>query len=198
MDTDLLTSAATAWVVAAVACLLAVGCAVASVRSRSRSRAALEQVLAATEELRGQVDELRGPAAAGGEPAPPRPRRPRAEDLTAYVITDAGREPDRGDAGGPEGRTGGAQPEGRIDGRLFADLVLREGAVRAGTLAHGLRRALAPETRNRIRFEMGREVKRARRHRRAQVREARRRVAAEERATVGGERHPGTLREGAA
>ena len=48
--------------------------------------------------------------------------------------------------------------------------------MRAASLAHGVRRALDPETRNRIRFEMRREVKRARKQRRADIREARRRL----------------------
>jgi len=62
----------------------------------------------------------------------------------------------------------------RIEGRLFADIVLRESVVKAAALAHGLRRAAAPETRNRIRFEVGREIRRARRRRRAELRGLRR------------------------
>ena len=55
---------------------------------------------------------------------------------------------------------------------MFADHVLRESVIRLGSLAHGVRRALDAETRNRIRFEMRREVKRARKQRRAEQREA--------------------------
>ena len=47
-------------------------------------------------------------------------------------------------------------------------------AVKAASLGYGVRRALAPETRNRIRFEMRREVKRSRRQRRAELKEFRR------------------------
>ena len=65
----------------------------------------------------------------------------------------------------------------RVDSALFADLVLRETVVKAASLTHGLRRALAPEVRNRIRFEMGREVKRARKQRRADLKAARRHQA---------------------
>ena len=61
----------------------------------------------------------------------------------------------------------------RIDGRLFADIVLRESLVKAASLGHGVRRALAAETRNRIRFEMRREVKRSRKQRRAELKELR-------------------------
>ena len=93
-----------------------------------------------------------------------------APDPAEYVITAIGSEPD------PE-----LVPE-RIDGRLFADIVLREAVVRAASLAHGVRRALAPETRNRIRFEMRREVKRSRRQRRADLKAARRDWEARQRA----------------
>ncbi len=59
-----------------------------------------------------------------------------------------------------------------IEGRLFADLVLRESVVKAASWAHGVRRALSPENRNRIRFEMRREVKRSRKARRVEMQEA--------------------------
>lgn len=69
-----------------------------------------------------------------------------------------------------------------VEGRLFADLVLRESLVKAAALAHGVRHALRPETRNRIRFEMRREVKRSRRRRREDLRELRRELHARDRA----------------
>ena len=55
---------------------------------------------------------------------------------------------------------------------LFADIVAREGLVRAAGVAHGLRRALAPASRNRIRFEMRRELRRARKQRKREMRAA--------------------------
>lgn len=67
---------------------------------------------------------------------------------------------------------------------LFADLVLRETVVQTASLFHGVRRALSPETRNRIRFEMRREVKRSRKQRRADLRTARREWEARQRARV--------------
>lgn len=70
---------------------------------------------------------------------------------------------------------------GRIDGRLFTDIVAREGVIKAAGVAHGLRRALAPAARNRIRFEMSREVKRSRRQRKADLRAALRDHQARER-----------------
>jgi hypothetical protein len=62
----------------------------------------------------------------------------------------------------------------RIDGRLFADLVVRESVVKAAGWAHGVRRAWRPEARFRMRHAMRREVKRSRKSRRAELREARR------------------------
>ena len=75
----------------------------------------------------------------------------------------------------------------RIDGSLFADLVLRESLVKGVSLAYGIGRALSPETRNRIRFLMRQEVKRARKQRRADLRAARRHLADHQRAGVRGE-----------
>ena len=65
----------------------------------------------------------------------------------------------------------------RIDGSLFADLVLRESMVKGISLAYGVGRALSPETRNRIRFLMRQEVKRSRKQRRIDLRAARRHLA---------------------
>ena len=65
-------------------------------------------------------------------------------------------------------------PTPTVDARLFGDLVLREAVVQAASWAHGVRRALTPESRNRIRFEIKREVKRSRKQRRADLRQARR------------------------
>ena len=85
----------------------------------------------------------------------------------------------------------GAEPRARAASRrrrsaapVFADIVLRETVVQAASLVHGVRRALSPETRNRIRFEMRREVKRSRKQRRADLREARREWEARQRAAM--------------
>ena len=78
----------------------------------------------------------------------------------------------------------GEEPAPVVEPKLFADIVLRETVVQAAGLFHGLRRALAPENRNRIRFEIKREVKRSRRQRRADLREARREWEARQRADV--------------
>lgn len=113
-----------------------------------------------------------GPAAP--EPAP----RPRvAETPTSYVITGVA------DGPGDDHRPEVAVP-GRVDRAVFADIVAREGVIKAAGLAHGVRRALAPETRNRIRFEVRREVKRSRRQRRSDLKAALRDLQARERARM--------------
>ena len=63
-------------------------------------------------------------------------------------------------------------------------MVLRERVVKAASLGPRLRRALSPANRNRIRFEMRREVKRARKQRKAEEREAIREWRARRRADV--------------
>ncbi len=62
--------------------------------------------------------------------------------------------------------------------------MLKETVVQTASLFHGLRRALAPETRNRIRFHMRQEVKRSRKQRRAELREVRREWAARQRTAM--------------
>ena len=98
--------------------------------------------------------------------------RPTTEAAPDYVITRIGEpEPE------PEAVPTVAAP-------VFADIVLRESVVQTASLFHGLRRALAPETRNRIRFHMRQEVKRSRKQRRIELREVRREWAARQRAAM--------------
>ena len=87
-----------------------------------------------------------------------------------FVITRLGEEP--------------AQPAPALEARLFADIVLRESVVKAASWAHGVRQGLSPANRNRIWFEMRREVKRARKERKAEEREAIREWRARRRADV--------------
>ena len=72
----------------------------------------------------------------------------------------------------------------RIETALFADLVLRETVVKAASLAHGVRRALGPEPRNRIRFEMRQELRSARKRRLRLRKELLRQARAAERARL--------------
>jgi hypothetical protein len=125
-------------------------------------RAGARRTSAELDSLRRRLDDL---------------EQPRAETSAAasmsapveFVITDLGQE------------RPAAEPV-RIEGAAFADIVLKETVVKAASLAHGLRRGLAPATRNRIRFEMRQEVRRARKQRRADLRTAQRDLHARQRA----------------
>ena len=99
-------------------------------------------------------------------------------DTAAFVITQVG-TPREDDA--PAVPVPVARP---IDGRLFTDIVARETMVKAAGWTHGLRRALSPETRNRIRFEVRQETRRAGRGRRAEMKQALREFRARERAAA--------------
>ncbi|MEP9364777.1 hypothetical protein ABLE68_17570 [Nocardioides sp. CN2-186] len=149
-------------VAAGVLALVALVLAVALARARSRTDRAVAAARAETAALRDQLEEL---ARRVDRPAPV-----RAPVDAEFVITDLGQPADE------------PPPAAQVSTALFADLVLRETVVKAASLAHGVRRALAPETRNRIRFEMKREVKRARKQRRLDTREARRDWEARQRA----------------
>jgi hypothetical protein len=163
------------WIVPAAAgalTLVALVLAVALLRARSRTERALAQALA---ESQAETALLRDQLAALER----RLDRPTATPEASFVITDLGLEqsPDVATDG-----AAGAPPT--ISSALFADLVLRETVVKAASLAHGVRRALDPETRNRIRFEMKREVKRARKQRKVDTREALRDWEARQRAAM--------------
>lgn len=150
---------------AAALALLALAQGVALLRARSRTDRALQAARAETATLRAQLDDI--------ERRLGRPTARTAAD-TEFVITHLGEDEDAAAPGEPA----------RIETALFADLVLRETVVKAAALAHGVRRALDPETRNRIRFEMRREVRRARKQRRADARRARREWEARRRSTL--------------
>lgn len=160
------------WIVPAVIgalALLAVVLVVLLVLARARTTRELREARAEAASLRAQVEEIERRLAQAAS-------RPRVEP--GYVITHLGEEaPDSVER--DDVRPGAVE---RIDGALFADLVLRETVVKTASLAHGLRRALAPETRNRIRFEMRREVKRARKQRRRELRDLAQQVRATQRA----------------
>jgi hypothetical protein len=146
-------------------CVLGLVCLVLVV-ALLRVRAVASRVSTDLDVLRQQLDGLEqrmaesGPAAASPAAAP-----------VEFVITDLGREEQP------------AEPV-RIDGPAFADIVLKETVVKAASFAHGVRRGLAPATRNRIRFEMKQEVRRARKQRRADLKAARRDLHARQRAAL--------------
>ncbi|GAW49467.1 MULTISPECIES: hypothetical protein [unclassified Nocardioides] len=157
------------WIVpvaAGVLALVALALGIALLGARSRTDRAVREARAETADLRAQLDAL--------ELRLSRPAAPRtpvdAEFVITHLGTDEAEELER--------------PAPEVGSALFADLLLRETVVKAAALAHGVRRALDPETRNRIRFEMKREVKRARKQRRAETRRARREWEARRRSAL--------------
>ena len=136
-----------------------------------------------TRGLGARIDELER-ATATQVASPSRATEPTEVDPSPYVIY--GLDETRASTGtGVPSRTGShAAPvvTAKIDGTVFADIVARETVIRTASLAHGLRRALSAETRNRIRFEMKREVKRSRKQRRADLKAAHRDLQARARA----------------
>lgn len=133
---------------------------VAVLVAHRRTRAALAETRRTQAELLERVESLARPATQPGSPAP-------GVEVAEFVITDVGRVPDEAAAPKPGGRV-----PGRIEGRLFVDIVARETVVKAASWSYGLRRALSPENRNRLRFEVRRETRRATRQRKADVKEA--------------------------
>ena len=66
-----------------------------------------------------------------------------------------------------------------LSARQFASVALGESLVTIASFGYGVRRALSPENRNRIAFEMRREVRRARKQRRRDLKEAKRHLRAQ-------------------
>lgn len=157
------------WFLPALATLLGVAVvvlALALVAGRRRARDEVDRARSETAALRDRITDIEArlstPAPGSGTPVV----------VPEFVITDLGDVTQPSDAPAPV-----PVVPGRIDGRLFADLVLRESVVKGASLAHGVRRALEPENRSRMRYTFRREVKRARKQRRAEERAARRLLA---------------------
>ena len=139
------------WLALAGLATVALGLLVALARLRARTAADVAAARAEAAALRERLDLLEQERR-----TPPAPER---VDTREYRITGLGEpEPD-------------AEPA-PLQRAVFADLLLRESVIRLGSLGHGVRRAMSAETRNRIRFEMKREVKRSRKQRRVEQREA--------------------------
>ena len=132
-------------------------------RSRAESRRALAAAAAETAELRRRLDALTEQLEHSAEV-----ERERAAQA-AYVITDAGEE----------------RPEPNVPDRVVLSATVGEPLVKVVSFGHGLRRALSAESRNRIWFEMRREVRASRRRRRREMKEFVRQARAAERASEG-------------
>jgi len=87
------------------------------------------------------------------------------ETRDSYLITDAGLE----------------KPEPNVPDRVVLSAAFGEPLVKVVSFGHGVARALSPESRNRIWFEMRREVRRARKQRRREMKQAWRQMRADER-----------------
>ncbi len=137
-------------------------------RAAARAEESSAAAHALSEDLRAQVSAIEARLTA-------RPSTHEAAvDEREYLITRLGDSGGASDGSGPS-----AAPV--VDGPLFADLVLRESLVQAASFAAGLRRALDPAHLNQVRFEMRRELKRARKQRRSDLRRARREFEARDR-----------------
>lgn len=141
---------------------------VSLVRRRSRSRRDLEAMLLASQreadDLRARLDELTLRA---------HPDAPARTEIAEYVITDIGRDEES------------QEPPVEVPDRLVLSATLGTPLVKTAAFAHGLRRALSAESRNRIRFEMRREVRAARKRRRVLLKQYQRDVRAAQRESVG-------------
>lgn len=156
------------WLAAAGAvALVALGLALLGVRRARRAESLAAGLVERVALLESRVTEAPRPVADVAD----------AADASTYVITGLDTT-DRDE----RGRVPVAVP---IDGRLFADIVARETVVKAASWTAGLRRALSPESRNRIRFQVRQETRRAGRERRAETKQALREFRARERAAAG-------------
>jgi hypothetical protein len=141
---------------------------VAVLRRRNRTRADLEAMLAAAQHeadyLRARLEELTGFLTLAQDRSEP-----------TYVITDAGVPRPVV----PE------EDQIRVADRLVLSATMGEPLVKVAAFGHGLRRALSPESRNRIWFEMRKEVRAARKRRKQLLKQYQRDVRAAERAQEG-------------
>jgi hypothetical protein len=143
----------------------------------ARARRRLARELAGSREdvasLRAQVEELSHRL--GADPGAPAPGATHPREFLITTLPD-----------GPGSEVAVPdEPAPAVAAGRFASVAVGESVVRLLSLGYGVRRALSPENRNRIRFEMRQEVKRARRQRRRDLRDAKRHLRAQQ---SGGER----------
>jgi hypothetical protein len=101
-------------------------------------------------------------------------RVPPATQPQEFVITTAG-SPDLP----AEPATPPLVQQEPLSARQFASVAVGESLVTLVSFGYGVRRALSAENRNRIAFEMRREVRRARKQRRRDLKEAKRHLRAQ-------------------
>jgi hypothetical protein len=157
MDGPLSSGTLVALVAAVVALAAVVVLGALLARERRRTRAALAAVVAGQAELRRLLEERPTPAAV-------QPALARTE-VAEFVITDAGAP---------------LTTAAPVPDRVVLSATLGEPLVKAAAFTFGVRRALSAESRHRIRFAMRREVRRSRKHRKQEMKEAWRRMRAED------------------
>ena len=150
------TTTIVAYGVAVLAVAVAVALAVLLRREHRRTAEVLAAGRAEADALRARVDEL---AARMSTAAP-------AVAPAQFLITDIDQP----------------RPEPTVSDRVVLSATLGEPLVRTAAFAHGVRRALSARSRNRIWFEMRREVRASRKRRRREVRDHLRRTRAADRA----------------
>ena len=158
---------------AAAAVVVVLGLAVVLVvvlTGRRRLHAELDASRADIAALRARVDDLSRDV---DDAAAAREVRVAQE----YLITSLPDGSTRTDVAVPDEHPDIVHP---MSSREFASVALGESLVRVVSFGHGVRRALSAENRNRIRFEMRREVKRARKQRRRDAKEAKRQQRAQQ------------------
>ncbi len=156
------------WTVAGVLLVMAVvaaGLATLLRAERRRGRRELGSLRSECDDLRSRVDQLA------------RPTRPPGEEAPDYVITRVG------DAALVTGTDEDARGR-RISDRLVLSAAFGEPLVTVLAFGHGVRRALSAESRNRIGFEMRREMRRSRKVRRREMRAAWKQMRANDREDV--------------
>jgi hypothetical protein len=146
--------------VAVVVLLLVAVLLVVVLRSRAAARRALATSHAETELLRQRLEAL--------EERLDSTSASLSDTRDSYLITDAGLE----------------KPQPNVPDRVVLSATFGEPLVKVVAFGHGLARALSPESRNRIWFEMKREVRRARKQRRRETKEAWRAMRADQRAAA--------------
>jgi hypothetical protein len=152
---------------------------VAGLRRRNRTRADLEAMLDSAlreaDDLRARLEDLTLARESLAATSVPQQRGRSREPLEtpAFLITDAGSVP--------------VEPVEQVEvpDRLVLTATFGTPLVKVAAFGHGMRRALSAESRNRIWFEMRREVRSARKRRKRAVREYLRETRAEERAQEG-------------
>jgi len=140
-------------------------------RERDRLVQELGDARSRLETVHARLDSLEARTTQTAQTARTTRPAPHARPAPEFVITTAG-TPDPAEV---------AAPEAPLSSRQFVSVAVGESLVTLVSFGHGVRRALSAENRNRIGFEVRREVRRSRKERRREVKEARRHLRAAQR-----------------